>query len=54
MVEPSLFQSVPEEVFQFERVGYFVADKKDHMTEGCPVFNQTVPLKDSWGKNPRK
>ena len=34
---------------QFERVGYFVADWKDH-TPGCPVFNRSVALRDTWAK----
>jgi len=34
---------------QFERVGYFVADEKDHQP-GAPVFNRTVALKDTWAK----
>lgn len=48
-VEPSLNQTQPEDRFQFERHGYFVADRKD--TEpGKPVFNRAVTLRDSWGK----
>ena len=35
--------------FQFERHGYFVADRVDS-TAGKPVFNRIVTLKDSWGK----
>ena len=34
---------------QFERHGYFVADRIDH-TAAKPVFNLAVGLKDSWGK----
>ena len=37
----------PEDRFQFERHGYFVADQKD-CKPGKPVFNRTVGLKDSW------
>jgi glutaminyl-tRNA synthetase len=49
-VEPSLNQSEPEDRFQFERHGYFIADRED--TEpGKPVFNRAVTLRDSWGKN---
>ena len=48
-VEPSLNQIQPEDRFQFERHGYFIADHKD--TEpGKPVFNRAVTLRDSWGK----
>ena len=48
-LEPALRAARPEERFQFERHGYFVADRHDS-TEGSPVFNRTVPLKDSWTK----
>lgn len=36
-----------EERFQFERHGYFIADRFDSQ-DGAPVFNRTVTLKDSW------
>lgn len=48
-VEPSLNQSQPEDRFQFERHGYFIADRKDTVP-GKPVFNRAVTLRDSWGK----
>ena len=48
-VEPSLIQALPEERFQFERHGYFVADRID-MKSGKAVFNRSVTLRDSWGK----
>ncbi|MBA4108255.1 MAG: glutamine--tRNA ligase [Leptothrix sp. (in: Bacteria)] len=48
-VEPSLAQAAPDQKFQFERHGYFVADRKDHVA-GKPVFNRVTGLKDSWGK----
>jgi len=48
-VEPSLAQAHPDQKFQFERFGYFVADRSDH-APGKPVFNRAVGLKDSWGK----
>ncbi|GAD23870.1 glutamine--tRNA ligase/YqeY domain fusion protein [Acidovorax sp. MR-S7] len=48
-VEPSLASAQPDEKFQFERFGYFVADRKDH-APGKPVFNRVTGLKDSWGK----
>ncbi len=38
----------PDDKFQFERHGYFVADRIDS-TPGKPVFNRIVTLKDSWG-----
>ena len=48
-VEPSLAAARPEDKFQFERFGYFVADRKEH-APGKPVFNRVTGLKDSWGK----
>ena len=48
-VEPSLKAAQPDDKFQFERFGYFVADRKDHSAEK-PVFNKITGLKDSWGK----
>ena len=47
-VEPSLADVQPEDRFQFEREGYFVADLKDCVA-GKLVFNKTVSLRDSWG-----
>ena len=47
-VEPMLTDSSPEEVYQFERVGYFVADRRDHVSGEKLVFNRTVALRDSW------
>jgi glutaminyl-tRNA synthetase len=48
-VEPSLANAHPEQRFQFERHGYFVADRVDH-TPNLPVFNFAVGLKDQWKK----
>jgi glutaminyl-tRNA synthetase len=48
-VEPSLGSVQPEERFQFERHGYFVADRRDTLP-GSPIFNRAVTLRDSWGK----
>lgn len=48
-LELSLKDAKPEESFQFERHGYFVADKKDSVV-GKPVFNRTVTLRDAWQK----
>ena len=48
-LEPALKDAAAEQSFQFERHGYFVADRVDS-TPGAPVFNRTVTLKDSWGK----
>jgi glutaminyl-tRNA synthetase len=47
VVEPALAQAKPEDRFQFEREGYFVADQYDHATEK-PVFNRILDLKDSF------
>ena len=49
VIEPSLALASPGEHFQFERLGYFVADSRDH-APGSPVFNRTVTLRDTWGK----
>ncbi|CAJ0890394.1 Glutamine--tRNA ligase [Ralstonia mannitolilytica] len=48
-LEPTLTTAKPEDRFQFERHGYFVADRIDSQP-GKPVFNRVVGLKDSWGK----
>jgi glutaminyl-tRNA synthetase len=47
--EPALKDAKPEERFQFERHGYFCADRGES-SAGAPVFNRTVTLRDSWGK----
>ena len=49
-VEPSLAAAQPDQKFQFERHGYFVADRVDHGLGGKVVFNRVTRLKDSWGK----
>jgi glutaminyl-tRNA synthetase len=49
-VEPSAAQLAPEQRLQFERVGYFVADRRDHSAQR-PVFNRIVTLRDSWAKS---
>ena len=48
-LELSLKDAKPEDRFQFERHGYFVADRIDSVT-GKPVFNRTVTLRDAWQK----
>jgi glutaminyl-tRNA synthetase len=48
-LEPSLAGAVPEEFFQFERLGYFCADSKESSTDHL-VFNRTVTLRDTWAK----
>jgi len=48
-LEPALKDAKPEERFQFERHGYFVADRVESKP-GAPKFNRTVTLRDSWQK----
>jgi glutaminyl-tRNA synthetase len=48
-VERALGDVAPETRVQFERLGYFVADWRDH-TPDRPVFNRAVGLRDTWGK----
>ncbi|MCB5183594.1 glutamine--tRNA ligase/YqeY domain fusion protein [Methylobacillus gramineus] len=48
-LEPALKEAQAEERFQFERHGYFVADKRESKA-GNPVFNRTVTLRDHWHK----
>ena len=50
MVEPSLASAQPDQKFQFERHGYFVADRVDHVPGQRAVFNLAVGLRDSWAK----
>ncbi len=51
-VEPRLAAAEPGERFQFEREGYFVADKGSRPER--LVFNLTVGLRDTWGKIEQK
>ena len=46
-VEPAAATAAPEQAFQFERLGYFVADRYDH-SAAAPVFNRSVTLRDTW------
>ena len=48
-VEPSLAQARANDHFQFERHGYFVADRIEHSAQRL-VFNRTTGLKDTWAK----
>jgi glutaminyl-tRNA synthetase len=48
-VEPSLARAQADDKFQFERHGYFVADRKDH-SPTAPVFNRSTGLKDSFAR----
>jgi glutaminyl-tRNA synthetase len=47
-VEPSLVEAKPGDRLQFLRTGYFTPDPDSR--PGRPVFNRTVPLRDSWAK----
>ncbi|MEZ5460759.1 glutamine--tRNA ligase/YqeY domain fusion protein [Dokdonella sp.] len=51
-LEHSLSNVAPESVFQLERLGYFVADRRDHASSR-PVFNRVVTLRDTWAKASR-
>ena len=48
-VEPALAAQNPGAICQFERIGYFCADAKDH-TPDKPVFNRTATLRDTWAR----
>jgi glutaminyl-tRNA synthetase len=48
-LEPGARAALAEDRLQFERHGYFVADRVDSQP-GKPVFNRIVALRDSWGK----
>jgi glutaminyl-tRNA synthetase len=47
-VEPSLGQAKPLGRYQFERMGYFCADKDS--TNEKLIFNRTATLRDPWAK----
>jgi glutaminyl-tRNA synthetase len=47
-IEAAVQHAAPETHYQFERLGYFVTDRRDHQAGGKLVFNRTVTLKDSW------
>ncbi len=50
-LEPGLAMAKPEDRFQFERHGYFVADRLSH-SAAVPLFNRITTLKDSWAAEP--
>ncbi len=52
-IEPALASSNAGDRYQFERTGYFFADPTDS-TEGKPVFNRIVGLRDTWSKISKK
>ena len=47
LLEPTVASAKADDKYQFERHGYFVADRAAHTSEK-PVFNLSVSLKDSW------
>jgi glutaminyl-tRNA synthetase len=49
LIEPELKEALPESRFQFERLGYYVADRFDSTSEHL-VFNRIVNLRDTWKK----
>ena len=49
-VESAVNDAMPEMRYQFERLGYFCADRYEHQQGKKRVFNRTVTLKDSWTK----
>jgi glutaminyl-tRNA synthetase len=49
VLEPTLADVTGTDAVQFERLGYFCPDSKDHTTEQR-VFNRIVTLRDSWAK----
>ena len=48
-LEPSVLSAAAGGSVQFERLGYFVADSRDHRPDR-PVFNRTVTLRDTWAR----
>ena len=51
-LEPCLSDARTGDKFQFERQGYFCADRDS--LPGAPVFNRTITLKDTWAKIAQK
>lgn len=47
-LEPAIETTRQPLAYQFERLGYFIAD--EHSTQENPVFNRTMSLRDSWAK----
>ena len=47
-VEACVMDAAPETRYQFERLGYFCTDRRDHKPGTKLVLNRTVTLKDSW------
>jgi glutaminyl-tRNA synthetase len=53
LLEPAAADPALGEHLQFERQGYFFRDPVDS-SPGHPVFNRTVPLRDSWAQEVQK
>jgi glutaminyl-tRNA synthetase len=51
-LEPALREAVPNERYQFERLGYFALDPDS--TPDKQVWNRTITLKDTWAKEAKK
>jgi glutaminyl-tRNA synthetase len=51
-LEPALAGAPAEHRVQFERVGYFVADRDG--TSERPVWNRTISLRDTWARIERR
>ena len=47
-VEACVMDAAPETRYQFERLGYFCTDRREHKPGTKLVLNRTVTLKDSW------
>ena len=52
-IEPGVGADPPGTRYQFERTGYFISDSEDSRPDAL-VFNRTVTLRDSWGKEQAK
>jgi glutaminyl-tRNA synthetase len=53
-VEPAMADMEPGANFQFERTGYYCADRRDHEPGRAMVFNRTTTLRDTWAKIQKK
>lgn len=53
-LEAALAKAQPEDRVQFERLGYFCADRQEHRPGEALVFNRTIGLRDSWAKLEKK
>jgi glutaminyl-tRNA synthetase len=51
-VESHMASAMPEQNFQFERIGYFCVDQESRPNR--MIFNRTIPLRDTWDKIRKK